>query len=213
MLPETLMPPVAILSMVWTFAAAPLGGLPPGWAGRNGSASGIYQVEADHDGNRYLAARSTGSDVQLGTEVKAKLTDYPIFSWRWRVWELPRNGDERKVETMDSAAATYVVFGSRLFPKVLKYVWSSALPVGTVVRHPRSDRMVIVVVASGPRELGRWKSISRNISDDGKRFFGSDPGTIRAIGVKTDSDSTRSSARADYDDLALQTPDSAGGGR
>jgi hypothetical protein len=193
-------------SLHWSFDADPAGGLPKGWAPRGGSARGIYQIEVDRDGNRYLAARSRGSDVQLGVEVAAKPQQQPILSWRWRVWELPRRADERKLATLDSAASVYVVFGSRLFPKIIKYVWSSTVPAGSVLRHPRSDRLVIVVIASGEAELGQWQAVTRNILADGKKFFGSDPGSILAIGVKTDSDSTSSSARADYDDVRLGPP-------
>jgi hypothetical protein len=66
--------------------------------------------------------------------------------------------------------------------------------------------LVIVVIASGEAELGQWQAVTRNILADGKKFFGSDPGSILAIGVKTDSDSTSSSARADYDDVRLGPP-------
>jgi hypothetical protein len=194
---------VLILPLEWTFNADLVGGLPAKWEARGGSAKGIYQIEAEANGNRYLAARSRGSDVQLGTEVAVKPQEHPTLSWRWRVWELPRNADERKLQTLDSAASVYAVFGSRLFPRVLKYVWSSSAPVGSAFKHPRSGRMAIIVVASGGRSLREWQTITRNIVEDYKLSFGSEPGELIAIGVKTDSDSTSSSARADYDDLRL----------
>lgn len=187
----------------WTFQTDPVGGLPVGWDARGGSAKGVYQIEAEPHGNRYLAARSRGSDVQLGVEVTAKPQQSPILSWRWRVWELPRQADERKLQTLDSAASVYAVFGSRLFPKILKYVWSSSVPVGSVFKHPRSGSMAIIVVASGSQSLGQWHTVSKNLVEDYRAAFGSEPGSLIAIGVKTDSDSTASSARADYDDLRL----------
>lgn len=195
---------VAVSAPRWDFQSDPVGALPAGWSARGGSAAAVYKIEAEPDGNHFLAARSHRSDVQFGTEVTLKGREYPTLSWRWRVWELPRNGDERKTETMDSAASVYVVFGSRLFPKILKYVWSSSLPAGTVLRHPRYDSMAIVVVASGRPGLGRWQKVSRDLGQDCQAIFGTGLSTIRAIGVKTDSDSTASSARADYDDLAFE---------
>ena len=188
----------------WTFDADRVGGLPSGWQARGGSPAGIYRIEVDSDGNRYLAARSRGSDVQLGIAFTAKPTEFPIISWRWRVWELPGKADERSLKTMDSAAAVYAAFGSRLFPRVLKYVWSTSAPAGTSFRHPSSDRMVIIVVASGESELGRWHAVSRNVVDDYRSAFGTDPGNLITLGIKTDSDSTGTSSRADYDDLRLE---------
>lgn len=185
----------------WTFNSDPAGSLPAGWEARGGSAKGIYQVEPESDGNRYLAARSRGSDVQLGIEFKAKALENPVLAWRWRVWELPRNADERNLKTMDSAASVYAVFGSRLFPRILKYVWSTSVPAGASFKHPRSDRMAIIVVASGGQSLGQWQAVTRNIVEDYRAAFGSEPGNLIALGIKTDSDSTAGSARADYDDL------------
>jgi Protein of unknown function (DUF3047) len=104
---------------------------------------------------------------------------------------------------MDSAAAVYVAFGSRLFPRVLKYVWSTSATAGASFRHPSSDRMVIIVAASGENELGRWHAVSRNIVDDYRSVFETNPGNLITVGVKTDSDSTGTSSRADYDDLRL----------
>jgi hypothetical protein len=105
---------------------------------------------------------------------------------------------------MDSAASVYVVFGSRLFPRILKYVWSTSEPAGASFKHPRSDRMAIIVVASGRQSLGQWQPVTRNLVADYKMAFGSRPENLTAIGVKTDSDSTASSARADYDDFRLE---------
>jgi len=63
--------------------------------------------------------------------------------------------------------------------------------------------MAIVVLDSGPSSLGRWIQQRRNLAEDYKRAFASQPGNLIAIAIKTDSDSTRSSARADYDDIQL----------
>ena len=63
--------------------------------------------------------------------------------------------------------------------------------------------MAIIVVDSGPNSSGAWHEVKRNLVDDYKKAFGSEPASLIAIGVKTDSDSTRSSARADYDDIHL----------
>src|SRR5581483_10006229 len=123
------------------------GALPQGWSARGGSPKGIYRIESEPNGNRYLAARSQGSDVQLGTEVTVNPQELPVLAWRWRVWEWPKNADERKLGTMDS-----------------------------VFRHPRSDRMAIVVVHSGERPAGQWQTVTRNILEDSRKIFGADAG-------------------------------------
>jgi hypothetical protein len=189
--------------VIWDFNAAPVSSLPSGWKARGGEGQPTYRIKADAGGNRYLAALSQGSDVQLGTEVQIKTEETPILTWRWRVGELPRGGNERNLKTLDSAASVYAVFGSRLLPRIVKYVWSTSLPAGSSFKHPNSGRMAIIVVNTGADSLNQWLTVSRNLVDDYKKAFGSNPGNLIAIGVKTDSDSTRSTAQADYDDIRL----------
>jgi hypothetical protein len=187
----------------WTFDREPEGGLPSGWKSSGGVGGRVYSIARERDGNAYLKASSRNDGVQLGVEVEADSADSLVLSWRWRVWELPAGGDERRVGTMDSAASVYAVFGSRLFPRAIKYVWSSAVPAGTTLHHPRSDRVGIVVVASGAEGLGSWHTVRRTLTDDYRRLFGGEPGRLRGLGVKSDSDSTSGAARADFDDIQL----------
>ena len=194
--------PVSFLRL--NFQADSVGSVPPGWETRGPiPPQPVYKVEAESAGSRYLAARSAGTDVQLGIEVTAQPEYTRSLSWRWRVWELPRGADERNSKTMDSAASVYAVFGSRLFPRILKYVWSTSVPAGSLFKHPRSGRVAIMVVNSGSDSIGQWRHVRRNLVEDYQRAFGGKPGNLIALGVKTDSDSTRSSARADYDDFQL----------
>jgi hypothetical protein len=192
-----------VLGTHWDFNADPIGSVPLRWEARGGSVQSTYHIKADADGNRYLAARSQGTGVQLGIELQVQPQECPVLAWRWRVWELPLDAGERHLKTLDSAAAVYAVFGSRLFPRILKYVWSTSVPAGSAFKHPSSGRMAIIVVNSGPDSLGRWQPVRRDLIEDYKEAFGSMPGTLIALGVKTDSDSTRSSAQADYDDIQL----------
>ena len=82
----------------------------------------------------------------LGTEARARpsegtrfegtyyiIKDPTVDRWRWRVMQLPSGGDEGRKATHDSAAGVYVIFDNRILPRVLKYVWSATLPVGTSV--------------------------------------------------------------------------------
>jgi hypothetical protein len=188
----------------WNFNKDASGSLPMGWEAHGASdPTTTYQVRSEPDGNRYIAARSQGTDVQLGIRLAAKSQESSILSWRWRVWELPRGADERVLKTLDSAASVYAVFGSRFFPRILKYVWSTSAPAGSSFKHPNSSRMAIIVLNSGSSSLGQWMLLRRNLAEDYKQAFGSQPDNLIAIAIKTDSDSTHSSAQADYDDIQL----------
>ena len=66
-----------ISGLHWNFNDAPVGGLPTGWQARGDSAASVYQIKIDVDGSRYLAARSHGSDTQLGIQVSASPQELP----------------------------------------------------------------------------------------------------------------------------------------
>jgi len=85
----------------------------------------------------------------------------------------------------------------------LMYVWCNHRPVGSVIANPRTDRIQKIVVESGPRQLMRWQDYERNIRADFEKAFGEPAGALVAIGLMTDSDNTRSSARAWYGDVQL----------
>jgi len=191
----------SVPALSWDFSTDALHGLPRGWQTCGKSSWPVYEVVADADGNRYIAAHSHGSDVQLGVDLSGLGKSLSILSWRWRARELPLGGDERELKTMDSAASVYAVFGTRIFPHILKYVWSSSLPIGTTFKHPSSGRLTIITVNTG--HPGQWHEVKRDLAADYKGAFGSNPPNLIAIGIKTDSDSTRSSAEADYDDFRL----------
>ena len=63
--------------------------------------------------------------------------------------------------------------------------------------------MVFIVVNTGAGSLGQWQQVTRDLATDYRTAFGSAPPNLIAIGLKTDSDSTNTSAQADYDDIQL----------
>lgn len=86
----------------------------------------------------------------------------------------------------------------------LIYVWDSNLPVGTVVKHPRSDRVRKIVVDSGPQLLRRWRDHRRDLAADFRLAFGEEPGPLTSIAVMTDSDNSRSTAHTWYGPVELR---------
>jgi hypothetical protein len=186
----------------WNFNTDTPGSAPKLWKVRGGAAAPTYRINIEEE-NRYLSAESHRTGVQLGIEIDSNSSADYNLSWKWRVHELPSKGDESKNESMDSAAAVYAVFGRGFFPKIIKYVWSTSLKPGTVLKHPRSKNVRIIVLSSGTGQNGTWQTLSRNLLNDFRTNFGSEPPPLSAIGVKTDSDSTLSHAKADYDDFLL----------
>jgi hypothetical protein len=170
--------------------------------GDEGVARIVYYVVAE-DGNQFLHARTDKHDVQIGLTRTFQPKAFPFLRWRWRVTQLPSGADERSVETNDSAAAVYVIFDSTIIPRVIKYVWSSTLPVGTRINSPVYWRAKVVVRQSGPSRPDEWRQETVNCYQDYKDLFGAEPGEVQGIAVLTDANTTKSVAEADYDDFTL----------
>src|SRR6266508_3589521 len=144
----------------------------------------VYQV-AEVGGNHFLHARSDKQDVQIGLSRVFQPKEFPLLRWRWRVDQLPSGGNERAAKTNDSAVAVYVIFDSRIIPRVIKYVWSATLLVGTYVDSPVYWRAKVAVLRSGASGLREWRQETVNFYQDYKDLFGTEPGEVQGIAVLT----------------------------
>lgn len=194
------------------FERYPPQAFPDNWKARGDEdmARAVYRI-VEEDGNHFLRARSDKQDVQIGLTKTFQPQQFPVLQWRWRVKQLPAGADERASQTNDSAAGVYVVFDSRIMPRVVKYVWSSSLPVGTQVTSPAYWRAKIIVLESGAASAGEWRQETVNFYEDYKKLFGSEPGEVEGVALLTDSDGTATVAEADYDDFALLDASTAAG--
>jgi len=141
-----------------------------------------------------------------GREEGFDLKKNPILSWRWRVHILPKGGNERHSSKNDSGAAVAIIFKKGLFAFSLKYIWSSSLPVGTIIPSPSwfGSYTRFIILRSGKKNLGKWIFEKRNIYKDYKRAFGEVPDRLsKGIAIITDSEATETTAVADYDDIVL----------
>lgn len=196
-------------------------------------AEAIYSI-VEENGAKFLRGSTADKSyfVQIGKQVnqnnhaeknnaKWDINSFPYISWDWRVRILPAGGNESNDDYNDSAASIYVIFQRTRIPFAgwqkqpanwIKYVWSSTLPVGTVVRK-KITRFGIclydgryVVVASGGKNLGKWITFKRNVLADYRSYFGENPAfNPIEIGILTDSNTTHTKAEADYDNIMISS--------
>jgi hypothetical protein len=175
-------------------------------APRHESGRPVYSI-AQEGISRYLHAASRGLGVQAGRELAWNLDVYPILAWSWRPIEFPRDSDERKSKTNDSALAVYAVFpGSPVSVKSVKYIWSRLVPVGTHLTSSAGNTQV-QVLRSGIEQTGQWVEEQTNVRDDYRKYFGvTDVPKPAGIAVLTDADDTKSSAQGDYANFRVCKP-------
>jgi hypothetical protein len=164
----------------------------------------------EEDGNRYLHIRDEhrpGHSVSVFMEPKDwDLRENRILRWRWRVNEVPPGADERYTETNDMAASVAVVYKTgflNLSPHVIRWMWSSTLPVGAVSYRAGRGRPYSIVVGTGDVGAGEWVTIERDLVDDYLAIFGeTPPDKPKAIVLASDANRTPGGAAdADYDDI------------
>lgn len=183
-----------------------------------------YRIVRDA-GIPVLVASASGSASGLMTQVAIDPKKRPMLRWRWRVDSLVADADNADGSREDAPVRVVLAFdgdksalpiGDRMFFERVKllsgndlpyatlmYIWGNRRPVGTVLRNPHSGRIRNVVVDSGPNELKRWRLHRRNIVEDYRRAFGTEPGRLIGVAVLTDTDNTGGSVSAAYGDIEL----------
>lgn len=165
----------------------------------------FYVVE--EDGNQFLRAYTEGEAQRISVANEPdfgldwNLNEHPTLAWKWRALQLPRGAREDDVN--DTGGALYVTFSRDWLgrPRSIKYTYSTALPVGTVVSF---GRLKVIVAASGLDGFGHWTEVERNVAEDYQRVFGKNPPERPlSITLWSDSDDTGDVAEVDFDDIVL----------
>lgn len=156
-----------------------------------------------HDGvGQALKLRSEVSSFSLNKEVEIDLKKTPYLEWQWKITEVPEGGDFRKRATDDQAAQLVVVFSWGVFKKqAIAYIWDSTAPAGTMSKAPSPPlypflKINAVVVRSGEDKKGQWITETRNVVEDYKKLFESEPENVKGIRIQINSQHTNSQAEA-----------------
>jgi hypothetical protein len=191
-------------SMVIADFSGPVGasGVPAGWELKEKSGKADFAVVKDGD----LSAgrfRSANTSFSLQKEVKVDLKQYPLLTWKWKVVKLPAGGDFRKSKTDDQAAQLFVAFSKF---KAIVYIWDTTAPAGLMQDTSPVPFMTVkvVVLRSGPAELGKWVVETRNVYDDYKKLYGSEPPAVNGIRLQINSQHTGSSAESYFADVVFK---------
>ena len=202
--------PAPLLVEDWSKQPEGKTGIPDGWKGQNwGSPKYDFRIETQA-GRKVLHIKSRDDSSTISKEVKVDVKDRPILQWSWQAVTLPKGGDARKSATDDQAAQLYVTFPR--FPqavrsRIISYLWDTTAPTGAVFKSEKTGLVTYVVVRSGPADVGKWVTESRNVLEDYKKIFGEAPGEeVGAISVSIDSNDTHSSAEAYVGEILFRRP-------
>ena len=159
------------------------------------------------NGKPVLKADSDDSASALWLALEESVSEQTKLTWRWKVTRgLTNNLKEREKGGDDYAARVLVAFDPKPFSRgsrALCYVWASEESVGSIYESPYSSNVITIVLESGSRRTGDWVTETRNIREDYRRAFDTQPDTIHAVAVMVDTDDTKSSATAWFSDISL----------
>ena len=200
----------AVLVEDWSKQADGKTGIPDGWKGQNwGSPKYDFRI-ATQGGRKAIHLRSANDSSTVSKEVKVDVKTSPILQWSWQVVTLPKGGDARKSATDDEAAQIYVTFPrfpSAVRSRIISYIWDTTAPVGSIFKSEKTGLVTYVVVRSGPAELGKWLTESRNVLEDYKKIYGEAPAEdVGAISIAIDSNDTNSTAESYFGEIFFRKP-------
>jgi len=176
-------------------------GVPLGWELKEKEGSPIIKLEKE-DAIYVLHFISEQSSFGLTKKIDIDIKEYPYINFRWKVIELPENGDFRKKETDDQAAQIYIAFGTfRLTAKIVGYLWDNKAPKLTTGVSPAWSRTRLIVLESGPEKIGEWVCERRNIYDDYKELFKKEPSGAKLISLYINSQHTKSRAESYFGEI------------
>ncbi len=169
----------------------------------------IYSVSKSKD-NGYLNAYSKNAASGIVHWLKFNPKEKPLVRWKWKVVKFPAkipgsSAESGWLEKEDYAARFYVIFPKFPFFRLqcLEYIWSEDLPLNTVITNKNFRNLKLIVIESGTKNLGKWVPVERNIYEDFKRAFGSQPPEAGAIAIMTNANNSNSSAEAQYDEIEV----------
>ncbi len=153
-------------------------------------------------------------------------TEYPILEWRWKVTNILKKGDVTNKEGDDYPARIYITFAydpsklsftDRIKYKVAKmmygkypptgtinYIWGSQAVVDRIVVSPYTNRSMMIAVTSGAEKINQWVTQKRNLLEDYRNAFQTDPPLISGVAIMTDTDNTGESVTAFYGDIVFK---------
>lgn len=180
-------------------------GLSPQWETKSFKGETQYRVVTD-GATRVLQADSNGTASGLIFQREFRVADYPVISWRWKVAGVVEKGDASSKQGDDYSARVYIIFPHWFYPKTksLNYIWANKLERGRVVENPYTGSAMMIALESGAGKAGSWQTVRRNIVEDYRLAFGTEPPEKGVVAIMTDTDNTGGRARAWFDDIRLE---------
>ena len=177
------------------------------------------------DGRDAIAAKAQSSASMLRQVMRVEPAALGRIKFSWKLPDLIQYADMSLREFDDSPVRVVLAFegdrskfsgknamlselahaltGEPMPYATLMYVWCNNCEPETIIFNPHTDRVRKLPLESGPGKLNRWMDYERAVRDDFVKAFGEEPGMLTSVSIMTDTDNTKSVARAWYGKVLL----------
>jgi hypothetical protein len=142
----------------------------------NPRAGDIYRVATDESGPYLTASVGDKPGVRIFKYVPWDTNSYPIVTWKWRLKSFPQ--DKRR------SVAFYVSIHRDSFgiPTIVKYLWSTQEPAGTIREGGFFGATEIVIQSGAAPDPDGWVTARVDAVADFERLYGELPGS-EGVGI------------------------------
>lgn len=150
---------------------------------------------------------SAGDSVMIHTErgFPIDLAESPRVHFEVKVDVLPEGSDNSVNGKDDAAFRLYFTFDtSGRPPNTVGYAWTWSDEKDAIVTSGHFSKVKVIVVESGPANVGKWLAFDRDLAADYRRCFGTEKvPKITGVALKCDSNDLKK-ARADASVRAVE---------
>ena len=166
-----------------------------------------WKLGSNEEGN-YIRAEAEGVGSGLGKEVSIDLNKTPIINITWKIEKDLSGIIENSKKGHDFAARVFVVKktgSTALSNRAVNYVYSSNSEIGEYWRSPYTKKSIDYVLSTTKENLNKWVTVKVNVKDHFKKFHNLDLDKINGIAIMSDTDNSKLTAIAYYQNIYFST--------
>ena len=170
---------------------------------RGADSKTIYNVGNNENGN-YLRAEANNSASGVGKEVKIDLNKTPFINITWKIEKDLKGIKEDTKKGHDFSARVFVIKktgATALSNRAVNYVFSSNRNVGESWPSPYTKKSIDKVLSTTKENFNEWVTVKANVKEDFKKFHDLDVDELSGIAIMSDTDNSKKSAIAYYQNI------------
>ena len=163
----------------------------------------LYSLGENENG-KFLRAEANNSASGLGKEIEINLNKTPFLNITWKIEKDLKGITENSKKGHDYAARVFVVKKTGATPlsnRAMNYVFSSNKNINTYHPSPFTKKSIDYVLSTTKENFNEWVTVKVNVKEHFKKFHDLDVNEIEGVAIMTDTDNSKMSAIAYYQNI------------